>query len=206
MWYSDDENNKLYQGTIAKMKKFLQNIGFVGDFEINCIVDKDHIFPLEATTRFGYPALQLHTQFHLSPWGEFLMALAKGKKYNLKWKKGMGIICLVAAPPFPYHAKEPRQSSKGMEVIIDRKTFKNKRKHIHLEEVYRSKKDGKLYVSSEQGYVLHVSSVKDTLFEARQEVLDIIRDITVPKMFYRNDIGAKFLHEERPKLKRWGYI
>lgn len=206
MWYSDNEKNKLYQATTARMKKFLQNIGFIGDFEINCIVSKDHIFPLEATTRFGYPALQLQAQFHQSPWGEFLLALARGKKYDLKWKKGMGIINLVAAPPFPYHAREPRQSSEGMEVIIDPKTFKHKRKNIHLEEVYQSKKDGKLYVSSEQGYVLHVSSVKDTLFEARAEVLEIIKDITIPKMFFRNDIGAKFLNEEKPKLKKWGYI
>jgi len=206
MWYSDDENNKLYRETIARMENFLKKIGFVGDFEINCIVSKDHIFPLEATTRFGYPALQLQTQFHLSPWGEFLMALAKGKNYDLKWKRGVGMISLLAAPPFPYQAKEPRQSSKGMEVIIDPKTFNNKRKNIHLEEVYRSDKDGKLYVSSDHGYVLHVSSVKNTLFEARQEVMNIIKKITIPKMFYRNDIGAKFLHEEKPKLKKWGYL
>jgi phosphoribosylamine--glycine ligase len=206
MWYGNDENNKLYQSTIAKMENYLRKIGFIGDFEINCIVSKDHIYPLEATTRFGYPALQLQSQFHISPWGKFLMALAKGKKYDLKWKKGIGMVTLLAAPPFPYHAKEPRQSSRGMEVIIDPKVFKEKRKNIHLGDVYRSKKNGKLYVSSEEGYVLHVSSVKDTLFEARQEILSIIKSITIPKMFFRNDIGAKFLHEEKPKLKKWGYI
>jgi len=206
MWYSDDENNKLYQETIARMKDYLEKIGFVGDFEINCIVNKNHIYPLEATTRFGYPALQLQTQFHLSPWSEFLMALAKGEKYDLKWKKGVGMITLVAAPPFPYEAKERKQSSRGMRVIIDEETFHDKRKNIHLEEVYISKRDGHIYVSSTHGYVLHVSSVKDTLFEAREEVLNIIKNITVPKMFFRNDIGAKFLHVEKPKLRKWGYI
>jgi phosphoribosylamine--glycine ligase len=206
MWYADDENNKLYQGTIARMKNYLEKIGFIGDFEINCIVNKDTIYPLEATTRFGYPALQLQTQFHISPWGEFLMALAKGKKYDLKWRKGVGMVTLLAAPPFPYHAREPRQSSEGVQILIDPKTFKKKRNNIHLEEVYKSKKDGKFYVSSEHGYVMHISSVKDNLFEARQEILDIIKDITIPKMFFRNDIGAKFLHEEKPKLKKWGYI
>lgn len=206
MWYGNDENNKLYQATIAKMKNYLAKIGFKGDFEINCIVNKDHVFPLEITARFGYPALQLQSQFHLSPWGEFLMAIAKGKQYKMKWKKGIGMIKLVAAPPFPYEAKEARQSSKGVQIIFDEKMFKEKRKNIHLEEVYLSKKDNRTYVSSEQGYVLHVSSVKDTLFEARNEILEIISGCVIPKTFYRNDIGAKFLREEKPKLKKWGYL
>jgi phosphoribosylamine---glycine ligase len=206
MWYGDNEKNKLYQGTIARMEKFLQKIGFIGDFEINCIVNENHIFPLEATARFGYPAIQLQTQFHQSPWGEFLLALARGENYDLKWKKGIGMVMLLAAPPFPYRAKDPRQSSKGIQILIEEKTFKDKKKNIHLEEVYQSKKDGKIYVSSEQGYVMHISSVRDTLFEARQEILDIVKDITIPKMFYRNDIGAKFLQEEKPLLKKWGYL
>lgn len=204
MWYSDDENNHLYQETIVRMKNFLRRIAFIGDFEINCIVDKNHIHPLEATTRFGYPALQLQTQFHLSPWGEFLMALSKGERYDLKWKKGEGIVKLVAAPPFPYEAKEARQSSKGIEVIIDKEVWKKKRKQLHLEEVYME--DGKIFVSSEQGFVLHVSSVKNTLEQAKADVAQIIDKITIPKMFYRNDIGTKFFQEERPKLKKWGYI
>jgi phosphoribosylamine---glycine ligase len=206
MWFDDDEKNKLYQATVAKMKPYLQRIGFIGDFEINCIVSKDHICPLEATTRFGYPAIHLQSQFFVSPWGDFLMALAKGKQYDMKWKKGIGLVTLIAAPTFPYHAREAQQSSKGVEVIFNKEVFKNKRNQIHLEEICYSKKDKKIFVTSDQGYILHVSSVRETLFEARLDVLEIIKGIIIPKMFYRNDIGAKFLHEEKPKLKKWGYI
>ena len=205
MWYSDDEKNKLYQGTIARMEKFLRRIGFIGDFEINCIVEKNHIFPLEATTRFGYPALQLQSRFQKSPWGEFLMALSQGKSYNVKWKKGMGMIILVAVPPFPYHAKNERQCSKGVKVMINKELLKNKRENIHFEEVFIGK-DKDICVSNDHGYVLHVSSVQDTLSQAKKEISEIMGGIIIPKMFYRNDIGKKFQEEERPKLKKWGYI
>lgn len=206
MWYSDDFKNKLYVNSLEKMKSFLVKIGFKGDFEMNFIVNENHIYPLEATARFGYPALQLQSEFHLSPWGEFLMALAKGEKYDLEWKRGEGIVYLVATPPFPYEAeKNKRNSSYDFPIIIDEKTFKEKRKSIHLEDVYLSA-DNRLCISSDQGYVLHVSSVKDTLFEARQDVIDTIDKITIPKMFYRNDVGYKFLADEKPKLKKWGYM
>lgn len=204
MWYSDDEDNKLYSNTIALMKDFLRRIAFIGDFEINCIVDKNHIYPLEATARFGYPALHLQSQFNLSPWGEFLSALSKGEQYDLKWKKGEGVVKLVAAPPFPYEAKEARQSSKGVEVMIEKDVWKKKRNNIHLEEV--TMEGDKIFSCSDKGYILHVSSVKDNLLEAKKEVNEIISKITIPKMFYRNDIGVKFLKEEKPKLKKWGYI
>jgi phosphoribosylamine--glycine ligase len=205
MWYSDDEKNKLYLATISRMRNFLRRIGFIGDFEINCIVSENHVFPLEATTRFGYPALQLQAQFHKSPWGEFLLALSQGKDYDLKWRKGEGIVMLLAVPPFPYHARNERQCSEGVKIMIDKDILKNKRRNIHFEEVLIDK-DNDICVSNDHGYVLHVSSVQDTLDQARKEVLDIINGIVIPKMFYRNDIGTKFLEEERPKLEKWGYL
>lgn len=59
MWYSDDENNKLFQKGLEKLKPFLKKIKFKGDIDINFIIKEDKIYPLEATARFGCPAIYL---------------------------------------------------------------------------------------------------------------------------------------------------
>lgn len=54
MWYEHNENKKLFQRTLAKLKPHLQKSGYKGYIDINCIVvDKDTVYPLEITSRFG---------------------------------------------------------------------------------------------------------------------------------------------------------
>ena len=204
MWYDDEEENKLYIGTLAKMRDFLRKMKFVGDFEINCIVNKNSIIPLEATTRIGYPAVHLQSQFQQSPWGEFLYALANGDKYKMKWRKGEGLVVLVAVPPFPYIIKKEWQASQDMRILIDDDIYKRKRNQIHFEEIY--KQNGDYYASSERGQILHVSAVGKDLSEARKEAYGIIKKIHIPKMFYRDDIGESFITNNKKQLIDWGYI
>jgi phosphoribosylamine--glycine ligase len=209
-WYDDNENNKLFQETIAKLKPFLKKINFRGDFEINCIVNETGAYPLEATSRMGSPIVNLHTELNVSPWSEFLLAIAKGQQYDLKWKKGFGIVSLVAAPPFPYSQKTNRVGESlmhGVNIYFD-ELDKKEMEHIHFEEVSlrTNTKESVCYIAGCQGYVLYVTSVGQTIQEARNKNLDIIRRIIIPKMSYRNDIGVKFMEHDQILLKDWGYL
>lgn len=201
-WYTDNEKNKLYTEILLKLKPYLQKIDFRGDFEINCIVNENGAYPLEATTRIGSPIIHLQSEIHKSPWGEFLYAVAKGEKYNLKWNKGYGIVILGAVPPFPYVEKSKKNLLKGMRIYLEKCTDKEK-SHIHFEEI--AKKDGKMYISDTRGYVLYVTGMGKKVKEAQNKILHILKKIYVPKMFYRNDIGDSFLKNKK-KLKEWGYI
>ncbi|MBM3255894.1 MAG: hypothetical protein FJZ04_00260 [Candidatus Moranbacteria bacterium] len=206
MWYSNDEKNKVYSETLSKLKEYLARINFRGDIAINCIVNRRGVFPLEATARFGYPATQLQMEIHNSSWAEFLKAVADGKNFNLGWKKGFGIVVLVAAPPFPYYRNMFTSfSPKGL-MIYFKDNFKiGDQKHIHLEEVAR-KRTGEYYICANSGYIMHVSGVGKTIKEARKKVYSIIEKVVIPKKYYRTDIGLKFIKEDRKKLKEWGYL
>lgn len=206
MWYDDDENNPIYQATIFRMKKYLHKIGFVGDFEINCIVNAEHIYPLEATSRFGDPALQMQTQIHLSPWGEFLSALGNKKTYALRWRRGEGLVVLIATPPFPYQLKDKKQSSDGIKIIIDDELLTKKRKNLHFQEVLYSAKESSLVVVGSGGYVLHMSNFNEDLVNAQEELYQDLKKVHIPKMFYRHDIGEKFIQQDRKKLEKWKLI
>lgn len=207
MWYDDNEKNKLFQKTLAKLKNYLQSVDFRGDVDINCIVNRNKIYPLEFTARFGFPALQLHCEIHKSPWGRFLKAVADGKPYNLQYKKGYGIVVLVATPPFPYEVRARKYYPIGIDLL-----FKNigqeDMNHIHFEEISKrkNKKRDHYYISSKTGFVLHVTGMGKTVEEAREKTYGLIKKIIIPKMFYRTDIGEKFIQEDRKKLKEWGWI
>lgn len=205
-WYDNNEENKLFKEVLDKLKPFLQKINFHGDFEVNCIINETGAHPLEATARFGTPIIHLHCELHLSPWGEFLSAVARGEKYDLKYKKGFGIVNLLATPPFPYGNHSNKDTLYGVNIYFDGLSQEDK-KHIFFEEVsMRPKKPKQFYVSSTAGYTMYTTAVAHTIKQAREKSLSIAKRVIIPKVFFRNDIGKKFEEEEMTKLKAWGYL
>lgn len=210
-WYDDNEKNKLFQETLAKLKPFLQKVDFRGDMDINCIVNAKGAFPLEATARFGSPAIHLQAEIHESPWGKFLKAIADGKNYDLKWKKGFGIVIVITVPtsnPFPFTKAERYVSPEGITIYFDESMTEDDFTHIHFEDVSKRKVAGKdqYYISDDRGYVIYVTAIGKTALEAREKADKLIKKIHIPKMFYRNDIGLKFISENQKNLKEWGYL
>jgi phosphoribosylamine---glycine ligase len=202
-WYDDNENNKLFKDVLSKITPYLREADFRGDMEINCIVNEQGAFPLEATPRFGSPIVHLHSEIHSSPWGQFLHAVARGEQYELKWKKGFGLVVLYAVPPFPYAKKIKGVTSKGTQVFINDQ--KEDLDHIHFEEISKNK-HGDYYISDERGYVLYITGMGNTVREAREATYSRLSNVIIPGGFYRNDIGLKLVENDFKKLKSWGYV
>lgn len=208
LWYDDNENNKLFQGTLNKLKKHLQEIQFKGDIDINCIVNESGAYPLEATPRFGSPAIYLQAEIHNSPWAEFLKAIADGENYNLQWKKGLGMVLVLAVPPFPYAYKMEETSPKGVDIYFNADMTEEDFTHICFEGVALKNTDTikQYYISDHQGYVLYVSSLSDSIDSNRKNIQNLVEKIYIPKVFYRNDIGINFKNTIEAKLKSLGYL
>lgn len=206
-WYEKDaEKTILYKETLDKITPYLRKINFKGHLDINCIVNQDGVFPLEATPRFGSPIVHLHSAINISPWGELLYAIAKGKEYDIKWKNGFGIVILIALPPFPYMKRSTKMYSHSPDIFF-RDLQEEDQKNIHFEEVSLNfNTTDKYYVSDYRGYVLYVTGVKDTAEEAIKDAYNRVKKIVIPKMMYRNDIGKRFVEREHQQLKDWGYI
>lgn len=207
-WYDNDEKNKLFVGVLEKMKPYLKEIDFRGDFEVNCIVTDNEIYPLEISSRLGTPIVHLHNVLHTSPWGELLLAIAKGEKYDLKVKSDYGVVNLLATPPFPYGKKHNKDSLYGVNIFfnnLSEEDFKN----VALEDISLRKGgrgNGLYYISNDDGYVAYTSGIGKTIKEARENSLRIARKIIIPKVFYRDDIGERFEEKELPLLRKWGYL
>ena len=211
MWYDPDDNNRLFQEILAPLAPYLRQIDFRGDFDINCIVNERGAFPLEATSRFGYPAVQLQSALHRSPWTQFLLALARGESFDLQWREGFGVVVLIALPPFPFYQSVDRERPLplGLRVHFHTEPGEQDQRHIHWEEVTMQRNgQGRelFYACSDIGYLMHVSGMGATIEEARQDVYRRADNIVIPKMFYRSDIGVRFLERDRVLLEKWGYL
>lgn len=210
MWYDDNEENKLFKATLHKIKPYLKKVGFKGDFDIGFIINGQTLHPLESTCRFGCPSTQLQAELHLSPWNEFLSAVARGELYDLKYKKGYGVIVSVSIPPFPYKGIHSDYYLKGVDILFKEKLTEKELSQLHFEEVAvrknKNSQKSNYYIAGSNGYNLYVSGFGKTVEKAREEAYAVINKLVIPKMFYRTDIGLKFIQEDQAKLKKWGWI
>lgn len=204
-WY-ESEDSKFTELTLNKIKPYLQKINYRGVFDINCIVNKNGCYPLEATSRFGSPIVHLQTELNNSSWFEVLNYTARGIDFNLKYKKSFGVVVLVAIPPFPFAKKIDEQSQIGTYLHFNKAISDKEFKRIHFEEISFDKKRKKYYVSDDRGYLIYITGTGKKIEFARKTTYDLINKIHIPKMFYRNDIGLKFSSDGIFKLKRWGYL
>ncbi len=212
-WFESNEDIPIFEKTLSRIRGFLQEIDYRGDVDINCIANEEGVWPLEATMRFGTPSTQLHCELCKSPWGEFLKAIADGKTYDIQYHKAYGIVVSVAVPPFPYAPEVFGDSNietcVGTSIFFQTDLTEEEHKQIHLEEVSAEfKPDGtkRYYLSGKHGYALYVTGHGRTVEEAQKNTYDVIDKIIIPKMFYRTDIGNKFIREDYQKLKSWGWI
>jgi phosphoribosylamine---glycine ligase len=207
MWYSD-QNNKLFLNTLNKLTSVLKKSNYKGYVDVNCIINEGIIFPLEITSRFGSSTIETQQEIHLSPWSDFLFSLAKGLDYELKYKKGYCINVALTVPPFPYNTNDKNIINKNTGIFFEKSLNESDFEHIHFEGV-KVKKTGKnldYYTTGNYGYVLYVTFCHRNIVSARKKVYSLINKIFIPNMFYRNDIGLRFLKKDKNLLSKWGWI
>jgi len=210
-WYSDERDQPLFEKVLAPLKPYLIENGFRGDIDANCIVNGQRVVPLEFTARLGCPITHIQSALHLTPWREFLGAIADGRQIELDYRRGYGIGLTVAVPPFPYQGLAAGHYSAAGSPVRFRKepTSDEQRRHYHFESVRREVgADGRhrLQVTNGLGYAAFVTGVGDTVAAAREDVYAAARNLCIPKAIYRTDIGKKFIETDEQELKSWGWI
>lgn len=207
-WFDNKiKKNRLYNETLDKLKPFLIEADFRGDIALNCIITDNGPFILEATARIGSPIIHLQEELQTIPWTELLLAIAKGEQCDVTYKKGYGVVTLLATPPYPYVSNEESKLLEGARIYLEDLT-EEELKSFHLGDV-AMKNDGKnnyLHIQDCTGYIAYVTSVHKKISKARNRIDKIIDKIHIPKMFYRDDIGLNFEKFEKKKLKKMGYL
>ncbi|HEX4351599.1 MAG TPA: hypothetical protein VHZ95_01770, partial [Polyangiales bacterium] len=76
---------------------------------------------------------------------------------------------------------------------------------MHWGEVARDEQ-GELVTSGIVGYVGVATGVGDSVEHAQAEAYALARQVGVPNVRFRNDIGDRFIASSRAELQRLGYL
>jgi phosphoribosylamine--glycine ligase len=194
------QRSKIFELTLEKMKPALAASGYVGYIDINSIANGTGIYPLEFTSRFGYPTISIHMEGVTSKWGKFLHSLAKGEDATLNTKKGFQIGVVIAVPPFPFNDDRTfRKFSEDATILFKTSNLDG----IHLGEVKREGYDWR--IAGRSGYSLVVTGSGSTTEEARVQAYKRVANIMIPNMFYRTDIGSGWVRDS-DLLLSYGYL
>jgi len=191
--------NKIFNTTLKKFETKLAEEGYVGYIDINCIVNGYGIYPLEWTSRFGYPTISIQQEGMITPIGEFLYGLANKRKPRLKVKSGFQVGIRIVVPPFPFKDKETFEVKSKDSVIF----FKKPTEGIHIEDV--RKVNGDWFITGNSGVILIVCGTGQTMKQAQNQAYSRIKNIIIPNMYYRTDIGDSWF-EDSDRLHNWGYL
>lgn len=192
--------NRLYNETLKKFEKRLAEIGFIGYFDLNCIVNSRGIFPLEITPRFGYPTINIQMEGVASRWSDLLYAIANHQPFNLKTNRGYQVGVVIAIPPYPYDDPDVFEKFSNDAVII----FK-KQPLVGIHHCDVRLEDGDWRIAGSSGYVMVVTGAGPTMVDAQKETYNRIKNIILPNMFYRTDIGDRWA-KEGDLLHTWGML
>jgi len=195
------EPNKIFNATLKKMEPRLAEQRYVGYIDINCIVNNNGIYPLEFTARFGYPTISIQQEGLLTPLGEMFYKLAEGSISRLRARNGFQVGVRIVVPPFPFNDQETFDNSSKDAVIL----FKTpSREGVHIEDVKTV--NGEWLVTGTSGVVLIVCGAGSSMKQAQRQAYNRVRNVMIPNMYYREDIGDRWLEEDSDRLHSWGYL
>ena len=192
--------NNLFKATLEKMLPSLKQSGYVGYVDINCIVNGRGIYPLEFTSRFGYPTIAIQSDGILMPAGEWLYRLAKGEDFEIKTKRGFQIGVVITVESMFADDSQIVNLYHDLAAI-----FKNPGNldGIHIEDVKND--NGVWRIAGSSGCVLTVTGSGTTVEDARRLAYGRIKNIIIPNMIYRTDIGSRWAVDS-DRLHTWGYL
>ena len=194
------EKSPIFERTLLKMEQTLASNNFVGHIDINTIVNGNGIYPLEFTSRFGYPQINIQLEGITENFGNLLLKIAQGEEVNMKVKKGFQVGAYMVVPPFPFDDKKSFEIFSKDSVVL----FKTpNREGIHPIQVKNI--NGQWLITGNSGIVLLIVGTGLTMKEAQKNMYNRIANIIINNSYYRNDIGNRWA-EDSDKLLSWGLL
>ncbi|TAK38500.1 MAG: phosphoribosylamine--glycine ligase [Saprospiraceae bacterium] len=198
MFWTDD--NPIFDATLGRMEKTLAKDGFTGHIDINCIVNGKGIYPLEFTSRFGYPQVYIQREGISEPFGDMLFKLATGQSFKLKTKPGFQVGVYMVVPPFPYNDDKTFELfSKDAVVVFKDKSMKGIHP-VHLQQV-----NGEWLITGDAGMPILVVGTGITMKEAQHLAYNRISNVFINNSYYRTDIGDRWT-EDSDRLWAWKFL
>lgn len=190
----------IFDATLKKFEATLIKHKFVGHLDINCIVNGHGIYPLEFTSRFGFPQIYIQRAGITEPIGQMFYKIAQGQSFKINTKKGFQVGAFIVVPPFPYDDQKTFELFSKDAVVVFKKDLKDGIHPMHLKKV-----NDEWLITGNTGIALLISGTGLTMKDAQKMMNNRISNIIVNNGYYRTDIGDRWF-EDSDKLFSWGLL
>lgn len=195
----------LFLAVLAPLVPLLREGGYCGYINVNLMANEHGLWPLEFTSRFGYPGFAICAALHTDPWETVLRRLLRqGQGTGFGTRAGFAAGVVLTVPPFPY--RQGRDAlCEGLPVFIDPALDAAQRSALAFAEVACVDGD-QLVTSGATGYVGVATGTGRSVGAANRAALALARRVLVPNLRYRTDIGARLAGGKLAQLRAWGWL
>ncbi len=193
---------RLFDATLGRMAPLLAQAGHVGYVNLNLIVNENGAFPLEFTCRFGNPGFAVLAAMQSDGWGDLLSRMVAGKGGRFRTVPGWAVAIVLTVPPFPHTLEAV--AAEDPPVFFHVEPDAAERPFYHYVDVRRE--DGQLLGRRRSGHLMIVTGTGLDVEAAQAAACGRASNVIAPELRWRNDIGARFLREDRATLTRLGWL
>ena len=198
-----DRATTFFERTLKRLAPLLREHGYRGYINLNTIVNREGIWPLEFTCRFGYPGFAICEPLQVTPWADLFRALTTAPGGGLRTRPGFSVGVVITTRPFPYARTEIAEPV-GLPVTFEGPLSEEDRRNIHYAEVGLS--HGELVTAGNYGWSMVVTGAGATIASAQQAAYDLARRVIIPNLRYRNDIGTRLAAGDYAEVERLGLL
>lgn len=203
------KRSKLFNEMLLPLTGYLHEIGYVGDIDMNCIIDKDgKAWPLEFTTRLGWPAFHLQLSLHEGDPARWMRDMLQGYS-SLRCSENIGVCVVLTHGDYP-HGDETHKHYEGYPIWginpdrMDDLHFAEVQRGLAPRVVEGRVKEVGQYVTAGDYVLVATGQGRSVLQAADQAYLALDGINGLCNAQYRTDIGER-LREELPVLQSFGY-
>ena len=194
---------KIFDATLALMADKLRAGRYCGYINLNLIANEQGLWPLEFTSRFGYPGYAICEALHLESWDKIFAKMLQRKATHISTHPGYAAGIVLTLPPFPY-SHGYAELSKGTPLQFRSSMTERQRENLHFCEV--ASKHGHLVASGTTGCIAVATAQASSIDEARMQALAVAKQVVMPNLRYRKDIGQKLIDHDFSMLRDLGYL
>lgn len=193
----------IFNQTLIHLEEKLRTSGYCGYINLNMIANAQGLWPLEFTSRFGYPGYSICAVLHEESWESIFKKMLTKSSLMLNAMAGFAAGIVLTVPPFPY-SYGYADLSKGTPVLFHPSITTQDHDFLDFSEVEIIADH--LYTSGMTGCIGTAMGFGETIGLARDNAYSLAAKVILPNIRYRKDIGEKLALSDFKQLVDWGYI
>ncbi len=193
----------LFEATLARIAPQLRAAGHVGYLNLNMIANEAGLWPLEFTCRFGNPGFAVLAPLQRDGWGDLLGRMMRGDAASFATVPGWSVGIVLTVPGFP-EERPAADPAADPPVFFHEPPGGAELPHYHFCDMRREA--GQLFARRRTGYAMVVTGTGATVQQAQARATARARNVVIPDLRWRGDIGDRFLAGEGAQLAQLGWL